>query len=388
MLFSADASAAYVPHPPGMPADTDFILYVRERTLMAQPFNARRLEISGSATLFAEQIGVDLSVQRSKFSISENGVLVYDSAAGGGYTQLIWFDRAGKQLGRLGPPGLYIEARISPDGRRVAAQLEDGRGGSDIWLLDLARGTSSRFTFYPAYQAAPVWSPDGNRIYFFSSRQGQWSIYEKPASGGADDQPVLKTDNDLVPYDWSPDGKFLLYTEINTKTRNSDIWVIPGPKDTGERAQPTPFQRTEFDENFETFSPDGNWIVYQSDESGKNEIYVRPFHPGGGAADGKWQISTNGGIEARWPRHGREIFYIRPDNMLMAVDVRTSDGFEAGAPRALFLIRPAGVHRYDVTADGQRFLVSLPTEEAISAPATVVLNWYAALKQKFPTEMQ
>ena len=386
LLFTADSSAAYTPHPPDAPAGTDYILFVRERTLLAQPFNRQRLEIGGSATQIAEQVGVDLSDAQAKFSISENGVLVYDAAGSWGYTQLKWFDRAGKQLSSLGPPGLYIESRISPDDRRVAAQREDGLGGSDIWLLDPARGTSSRFTFYPAYQAAPVWSPDGSRIAFFSMRQGHWSIYEKPASGAWDEELLLKTNNDLVPYDWSPDGKFLLYTEIDPKSRKSDIWVLPKPTAAGGRTQPAPFHRTEFNANFEGFSPDGNWVVYQSDESGKNEIYVRPFHPNEGTGGGKWQISTNGGIEAKWPRRGREIFYIAPDNMLMAVEVKTGAGFNAGVPHALFPIRPAGVHRNDVTADGQRFLVSTRTEEPISSPATVVLNWFAALKQKMPSE--
>ena len=384
LLFSADASAVYIPHPPAVRAGTDYILFVRERTLMAQPFNAQHLEISGSAIAVAEQVGVDLSVQRSKFSISENGVLVYDATGGGGYTQLLWFDRAGKRLSSLGPPGLYVEARISPDGRQVAAQREDGLGGADIWLLEPIRGTSSRFTFSPAYQAAPVWSPDGSRIRFFSSRQGRWSIYEKPTSGVADEQLVLKTNNDLVPYDWSPDGKFLLYTEINPKTRNSDIWVLPWQKVTDGQAQPAPFQRSEFDENFESFSPDGNWVVYQSNESGRNEVYVRQFHPSGGAGGGKWQISIDAGVEPRWPRRGKEIFYIRPDNVLMAVEVKTGAGFEAGVPHALFPMRPAGVHRYDVTADGQRFLVSTRAEEAISTPATVVLNWFEELKRNVP----
>jgi len=382
LLLTAEASAGYAPHPAGAPAGTDYILFVRERTLMAQPFSPRRLEVNGSAIPIAEQVGVDSSVQRSKFSISVNGVLVYDPAGGGGYTQLLWLDRAGRQLSSLGPPGLYIEARISPDVRQVAAQREDGLGGSDIWLLDPARGTSSRFTFHPAYQAAPVWSPDASRISFFSSRQGQWSIYEKPANSAADEKLLLKTNDDLVPYDWSPDGSFLLYTAIDPRTRNSDIWVLPQQKATGAGAQAAPFLRTEFDENFESFSPDGKWVVYQSDESGKNEVYVRPFHPDGSGGGGKWQISTDGGIEPRWPRRGKEILYIRPDNMLMAVEVKTGVGLEVGVPRALFPIRPAGVHRYDVTADGQRFLVSMPTEESASAPAIVVLNWSAALQQR------
>ena len=174
----------------------------------------------------------------------------------------------------------------------------------------------------------------------------------------------------------------ILYTELDPKTQ-ANLWVLPQQTTSGERAAATRFVHTEFDENFARSSPDGRWVAYQSNESGRYEIYVRPFRSDGSVGEGKWQISNNGGTEPRWPRRGNEIFYIAPDNVLMSVSVKTGAAFEAGAPRPLFATRPlrsVNVLRYDTTSDGQRFLVATPVEEAASPPATVVLNWPAALK--------
>jgi dipeptidyl aminopeptidase/acylaminoacyl peptidase len=381
----AETNAVYAVGPPGTPGASDYILFVRNRTLIAQPFDRQRLEPVSDAIPIAEHVGVSspIGALSAQFSISNTGVLMY--GAGDRGSQLVWFDRAGKQLASLGPPGLDIDFRISPEGRQVAAQREDDRGGADIWLLESARGTALRFTSEPAYDAAPVWSPDGMRIAFFSSRDGRWQLWEKPSNGLGDATLLLKTNTDLVPGDWSPDGRFLLYGDIDPKDRKTDLWVLPVRGIGGEPPKSIPFVHTAFDENFARFSPDGRWVAYQSDESGRNEIYVRPFGSDGAAGAGKWQISTNGGIEPRWPRAGKEIFYIGPDNMLMTVETKTGAAFEVGVPRALFPTRPVGVLRYDVAPDGQRFLVAVPTQEASSAPATIVLNWLEELKRRMPT---
>ena len=379
LLVRADTAAAYARD---AARGTGYVLFVRERTLMAQAFDPRRLEMTGDAVPIAQRVGVGLSTYRSKFSTSENGVLVY--GAGSGTSQLLWFDRTGTPLGSLGPPGTHIDFRISPDGHRVAAQREVEPGRTHIFLLELARGMSVRFTFEPTNHSAPVWAPDGSRLTFFKVRDGRWSIWEKASSGAGAQRLLLSTSNDLVPNDWSPDGKFLLYSERAPDTR-ADLWVLAARGVGSDQPRGTPFVRTQWDEHVARFSPDGRWVVYQSNQSGRDEIYVRKF-PAVDSGPGGKLISTDGGIQPRWPRRGKEIFYIGSDNMLMAVDVRSGATIEVGVPRPLFPTRPVGVGRYDVTADGQRFLVATPTDEAVSAPVTVVLNWFGEVRRRVPTK--
>ncbi len=374
-LLATDSSAAY--------AGPGYLLFVRERALMAQRFDTGKLELSGEAFPVAEPVGVGAGTRRARFSVSESGVLVYDSIGGG--NQLVWLDRSGKPLETLGPPGLYWSVDLSPDGRRVAASRTDPQTGSiDIWLFDLARNSSSRFTFHPANEGTSVWSPDGRRIAFFSSRDGPLNLYQKPASGAGEEELLLKTNANKYPTDWSRDGRFLLYTGFDPKTR-ADLWVLPlsaEPKN-AER-KPMLFLRTEFVERNGRFSPDGKWVAYESDESGRFEIYVRAFSPGQPGSGGKWPVSTGGGVEHCWRRDGKELFYLAPDRKLMAVQVKAGAGFQAGIPRPLFQTRVAGfsfLGRYAVTADGQRFLISSEAEGAAGEPATVILNWPAALKK-------
>jgi serine/threonine protein kinase len=374
-IARSDLAAAYLEPKEDHERGRGLILFVRDGALMAQVFDQGRRETVGEPV---PALGSAAGV-----SVARTGVVVHQSAAGGsafydsgagGRTQLQWVDRTGKVVSSLGEPGLNVDFRISPDGSRVVAQLGDGFGRADLWLFDVPRATLSRFTFGPAYYAAPVWSPDGSRMAFFSYTDGPWTIYEKPLSREGDDRLLLKTTNDLVPNDWSPDGRSLLYTEIDA-TLKGDLRLLPlGALPDAERAG-IPITGSPSDENFALFSPDGRWIAYRSDESGRNEVYVRAFGPSGAAAGGKWQVSTNGGIEPRWPRQGHEIFYVGPDNVLMAVTVQTGTTFEAGVPRALFAAQPAGVLRYDVTPDGQRFLVAKSMEE-MGAPATVVLGLF------------
>ena len=208
---------------------------------------------------------------------------------------------------------------------------------------------------------------------------------DKSASREEEEHLLLKGNADFVTQDWSPDGRFLLYGAIDRNTRKGDLWMRPAVSD-GAQPQLVPFFRTPFDENFARFSPNGKWVTYQSDESGRYEVYVRPANADGTAGEGKWQVSTNGGIEARWSSRSNELFYIGPDNMMMAVDVNPGTTFQPGVPRPLFPTRPAGVLRYDVTPDGQRFLVSVPTQDAGAAPATIVLNWFQVLNGSAPVQ--
>jgi Tol biopolymer transport system component len=351
------------------------LLFLRETTLMAQPFDARRLELTGEAFPIAEQIGTLGAPPYGVFSASENGVLVYQTGAGAAGTQLVWFDRSGKQTGVLEDRAVYGDVELSPDGRQASISVPGQSGGPrDIWLYDVARSLKTRFTFDPADEQRVIWSPDGSRLVFNSRRKGRLDLYQKAADGSGTEEVLLEDDREKSPTSWSADGRFLLYVAIGGPTGN-DLFVMPL---TGDR-KPIPFLNTQFSEARGQFFPDGRWIAYASNESGRNEVYVAPF-PGPG---GKRQVSTAGGNYPRWRGDGNEIFYLAPDNKLMAAAVNgRGTSFEVGAVRPLFDTRQAGVrYAYDVTADGQRFLVNTAVEEADAAPITVVVNWTAGMRR-------
>ena len=353
-----------------------YLLFLREATLIAQPFDARRLVLTGDAFPIAERIRTSVSTQPyGYFSASENGALVYQTGAETANSQLLWFDRTGKQIGALGDPAAYRAVELSPDGKRASVSILDEAGkGQDIWLYDVARGLRTRFTFGPANFFA-VWSPDGSRIVFSSRRKGSFDLYQKDSSGAGSEEMLLEDNLDKYPDSWSPDGKFVLYESLGS-SRSSDLFVLPI---TGDR-KPFPLLQTQFGGTEGRISPDGRWVAYRSNESGRNEIYVAPF-PGPG---GKWQISTAGGSFPRWRHDGSEIFYLTPDNRLMAASVNgKGTGFEVGAVKPLFATRIVfgGDYQYDVSADGQRFLIDTSPEQATLAPITVVLNWTAGLKK-------
>jgi Tol biopolymer transport system component len=372
-LVSADSSAVYAASERG-----GYLLFVREGTLLAQPFDAAEGRLSGEPVRLADQVrgNINRSERARAFSVSENGVLVYHAGERGERFQLGWFDRAGKSLGMIGSAGGYITgASLSPDEKRVAMAREDLQTRTDdIWLLDLARGADSRFTFDPATDHAPVWAPDGSRIVWNSNREGLANLYQKASSGAGQDELLLKADNWKWANDWSRDGRFIVYGENNPKTKG-DLWILPVD---GER-KPFPYRQTPFDERNARFSPDSKWIAYSSDESGGSEVYVQDFPTAGG----KWRISTRGGDNPNWRRDGKEIFYVA-DGKLMVVEVKSGAKFEASVPRALFDLRSikwVGGNNYAVTGDGQRFLVVTSPEEANASPFTVVLNWMAELKR-------
>ena len=356
-----------------------FLLYMREQSLLAQPFDATRLEVTGDAFPIAEQIQYDGSFNRANFSISENGTLAYQTGSSTGGRQLIWFDRSGKSLGKVGKLGEYFSARLSPDGKRLAVDLYDPQSRNiDVWLCELARDAWTRFTFDPGIDRYPVWSSDGSRVYFNSNRRGgHFDIYQRSSSGAGTDELVLTSSEDKIPSNASVDGRYLAYhTTGNTKTQ-SDLWALPLSSQVNE---PIQFLRTEFAEQAGVFSPDGKWLAYSSNESSKFQVYVRPF-PGSG---GKFQISTTGGGRPHWRRDGKELFYLADDNKLMAAEVKASGGsFEVGAVRTLFDAHPYLLGAvYDCTSDGQRFLVNTIAGEERSTPVTLVVNWNMELKRK------
>jgi serine/threonine protein kinase/Tol biopolymer transport system component len=350
------------------------LLFVRESTLVAQPFDAKAMKTTGEPVPLAEHVGT-IATGLARFSASRNGVLAYRTGDSG--SRLLWFDRDGKELSAVGDPGDYSDTMLSPGGDRLAFVLSDPRAGkADIWIRDLARGASSRFTFDPAVDISPLWSPDGKTIVFSSDRGGQFDLYTKAAGGGGQEQPLLHSEEMKVACDWSRDGRYIAFQSLGKKT-NWDLWVLPT---SGDR-KPILFLQTPFNETRPAFSPDGKWLAYQSNESGRPEIYVQNF-PGPG---GKWQVSTAGGVEPAWRADGKELFYGGLDQKLMAVEIQAGETFEAGVPRALFHatvqpIRNVRSH-YLASADGQRFLLLAPLGRESMVPTTVVVNWNAGLSR-------
>lgn len=372
LLVNADSNPVYAP--PG------FLLFVRERTLMAQPFDADRLQLTGEPFSVVEQVGYNAANGRAYFSVSQTGVLVFLSSDVPG-TQLAWFDRGGKQLATVGTTAVDNGLRLSPDGKRLAVSRLDSQAASaDIWLIDLARNNASRFTFDPANETNPVWSPDGSRIVFASNRDGNPKMFQRLSNGTGNDELLLKTTEPTGPHDWSPDGRFILFGVLSPKT-NVDLWVLPLFGD----QKPMPFIQTEFTENQGRFSPDGRWVAYTSNESGPYQVYVQSFPTSGG----KWQVSTGGGAQPQWRHDGKELFYLAPDRKIMAVEVNgAGPTFIPSIPKPLFEARfstlfpgPPGASYYAVTDNGQRFLVNTLAADSALTPFTIVLNWTAGLKR-------
>jgi Tol biopolymer transport system component len=254
----------------------------------------------------------------------------------------------------------------------VATVFDLASGNIDIWVIDLERGTRSRLTFGPTVDAGPVWSPDGARIAYWSDRKGQ-PILVKSSSGTGGEEILFQSEDAKSPSSWSRDGRFLLFTRTLPKTK-TDIWVLPL---SGDR-KPFPFLQSEFIDRNGQFSPDGRWVAYVSDESGRLEIYVVPF-PGPG---GKWQVSPNGGSGPQWSADGRELFYISPDRELMTVEVKSGAEFQVSSPKPLFSLSPSSaVSAFEASPDGKRFLQGVP-REAPGPPVTLVLNWTSELGKK------
>ncbi|MEK6325178.1 MAG: protein kinase [Acidobacteriota bacterium] len=366
-LLGANSNAAYAP--------AGYLLFRREdRTLVAQPFDSGRLQISGEPFPLVELVRYDINREHAAFSISQGNLLAYVS--GRPNAELVWFSREGTRLGSVGDPGLYNVPSLSPDEKRLAVAQDSQTANVDIWLVDLARGTLSRFTSDPSSDAIPIWSPDGSQIVFRSNRNGPIDLYLKPASGASPEELLLKSGLQKRPTDWSGDGRFIIYENLDPKTKE-DLWILPM---FGDR-KPTPFLQTEFSDQQGRLSPDGRWMAYASDESGRAEVYVQSFPVLGS----KYRISTNGGADPRFSRDGKELFFLAADKKLMVVEIKGNSTFEASVPRELFQTRVSGLTdvrtHYAITADGQRFLVVTNAEDITSSPIIVALNWTAELKK-------
>ncbi|MFN2597248.1 MAG: protein kinase [Pyrinomonadaceae bacterium] len=368
ILFGAVSRVAYAP--PG------YLLYVSQGALVAQAFDASALKIAGDPTTVAEHVAEVGVNHEFDFSVSDGGVLAYQT--GNPQSQFAWFDREGKKLGTVGEPANYGDLSLSPDGRRAAFTMLDADGRyADVWLLDLARGSASRLTFDPHGDGNPVWSPDGSRIMFGSNRLSGigFNLYEKAASGVGDEQLLLRSDAEKYATSWSRDGQTLLFENWAPKSKGA-VWLLPLSGDRQPRAL---LQSAAFDQFQGKLSPDGRFIAYTSNESGREEIYVQPFPPTGD----KWQISSGGGFAPLWNDNGRELFYITGDGKLMSAEVKAGGAFESVVPRQLFQtsLKLSLSYAYAVAPDAQRFLVNAPVEANTPAPMIVVLDWAAGLKK-------
>ena len=358
-------------------AASGHLLFVQGGSMMAAPFDLQRLAVTGAAVPVVDGILQSVTSGYAQYSISGTGSLVYvPGSVQSTERRMVWVDRKGVEQAVPAPARPYRYARISPDGQRAAVIIEAPE--SQIWLYDLRREALTQWTFEGNINVMGAWTPDGKRIAFMSNREGPGNTYWQLADGGGGLERLSSSENNQVPTSWSPDGRELAFIKIRPDT-GYDIWVL---RVSDHEARP--FLQSRFNESAPQFSPDGHWLVYVSDESGRFEVYVQPY-PGPG---GKWQVSTDGGTEPVWNRNGRELFYRQGDKM-MAVDVTTQSGFSAGKPKMLFegayQLTPVTFPNYDVSPDGQRFLMLKPSEQE-QAPTRidVVLNWFEELKQKVP----
>ena len=389
-LMPLDHQPMYVP-PSG--SGLGYIVFLRQDTLLAQPFDAKRLQLEGEAVPIATTVA---SIQDLGFyTVSESGALAYRTGStNGGDLQLSWFDRQGK--GTLTPvePARSGTVKISPDGKRAAVLRSEGQK-NDIWVVDLSTGGSNRFTFDSAQHGNPVWSPDGSQIAWQSRRDNAWGIYRKASNGSGNDELLFKATNfsSMNLTDWSRDGRFVLFQATpNGGQTKTDVFALPmGPGASADR-QPIAVIQTPASELGAYLSPDDRWVAYLSDETGKQELYVQAFgpgaKPGAPSMSGKWMVSKNGSAGmARWRNDGKELVYLGTDGAVMSVDVTADTAFHASLPKLLFQMprsvlamtnTPGAIS--DATRDLQRFLITVPAQANVRPEFTMVLNWQAALK--------
>ena len=354
-------------------AEPGYLIYVLDGMLVAHPFDAGKGELTGEPMPLADNVGSS-AVGLADFSAAADGTLVFRSGESGG-RRLLWYDRAGVELGTVAEGSEFRNTCLSPDASKVVSGIADDESGNrDLWIHDLDRGVASRFTFDPATDSNPLWSPDGKQIVFSSTRNEKRGLYLKDASGVGSAELLLEVEDGASPNSWSSDGKFLLYNTRGAET-SWDIWALP----MDGTAEAFPVLHSEFAEVRPNFSPDGQWFSYGSSESGRFEIYVRQF-PGPG---GQWQVSTDGGSESAWSADGREIIFIDAAGNLSVVEVETGATFTAGLPEVLFdpaVFPTLQRNRYLATSDGEQFLVLATMSGESIRPTTVVLNWSAGLE--------
>src|SRR5262245_1582882 len=357
-----------------------WLIFGRDGALLARPFDARRLDFTGEPFSLSDKVGSDCVLDDYfTFSVSDNGVLVFDPGANRRRRQYLWRDRRGQQIKPLDVEAGGSAPWLSPDEKRFIANRRDRQFPTgDLWLYDVSGGKSTRFTYDPAADFSPVWSPDGSRIAWASTGAGGIAnLCHRAASLAGEGTLLLKSGYFKSPTDWSRDGRFIIYTQTDPKTK-ADVWVLP-VNGSGE-AKPSPVLQSGANETSARLSPDGRWLAYASDASGRNEVYVQSLPEGGGKRQGQ----TGRGSRALWRRDWRELFYYAADGKLMSASVRSGESLEVGAPVPLFEFRAGtlpGFTPYAVTGDGQRFLINAVVETEPNAPLTVWVNWAAGLKR-------
>jgi eukaryotic-like serine/threonine-protein kinase len=371
-LLATDTNALYAPA--GDAASNTkkgYLLWLRGGTLVAQDFDAATLKLSGVPHPVADPVARIGTHGQMQAAVSATGIVLYNSRSPS--RQFKWVDLGGKPLGTVGEPAFNALFHLSPDGRRIAV-TRGGSGGTDLWMLDVDRGVASRFTSRPGLNVTPVWSPDSRTILFASDVPP--NLFRKDASGAGEEQRLTKSPNPQYPMDWSRDGRFILYEEESAAASQRSLWILPMAPGDGK---PRPYERKTFNESMGRFSPDTRWVAFQSDESGRYEIYIDTFPE----PREKVRISVGGGVLPQWGGDGREMLYISPDSLLMSVSLKPRAGsLVPSAPHALFplLVMDTDVSPYEVAHDGQRFLV-LEAAEHVTQPLTVIVNWPALLNK-------
>src|SRR5216684_170691 len=367
-VVGTSANAAY--------AEPGYLLYLRDQTLVAQPFDRRRYILSGEQHTLSDDVLYLAGVDRAVFAVSGGGILATQTGKGAALSQLTWFDRSGRPAGTIGVPESFNNVRLSPDGHRVAEDQTDTDGRNiDIWIREPIRGATARLTFDPSLDQTPIWSSDGKKILFASNRkQLGFQLYVKNADGSGSDEEVANFGPGLQvsPWDWSRDTKYVLFRKAN------ELWYLTWPERVAK-----PLLQAKWTVRNAQFSPDGRWVAYASNETGNMEIYVSSFPNG----NGKWQVSNAGGQEPRWRQDGKELFYLSAEGKVMAVAVKPGASFEAGSPVALFQthrrqpVSAQDFFSYDVSSDGHRFLILTKVNDSNPAPPSVLLNWASEMEK-------
>jgi eukaryotic-like serine/threonine-protein kinase len=365
-LMPSDSGAQYA---------NGYLFYLRQQNLMAQPFDPDSGTLSGSPVPVAEAVDYYSDRWIGAFAVSSSGVLGYLSGAGK-QTQLVWYGRDGREQGKLGSAAAYQVVALSPDGQRVATNMGEANSPSnDIWIYELGRSTATRLTFEGVQANLPVWSRDGKTVTYTTTRHAG-DLYSKASSGLGGEELLVESTDYQIPVDWTPDGRSLLYMNF-AGGKGPRLWI----HQTAPEKKEYPLLHTNFAEEQARFSPDGRWLAYVSEETGKDEVFVVPYP----SLSSKWQVSTGGGEQMEWRGDGKELFYIAPDRKLMAVSVDAAGGtFKAGLPHALFTTSITNAHHafreYDVTRDGQKFIINTRLEQSLE-PITLYANWERELKK-------
>jgi len=347
------------------------LLFYRDETLFAQHFDTKKFELTGEPVPIVTDVQFFPRIAKAVFAASNTGLLVAERNADSGASQVLWFDRKGQQIGIALNPGIYGNVMLAPNGKVLASDTTDPASlNTNVWTYDLENRTEKRLTFDAAFDALPIWSPDGGHIVFSSNREHKFELYLKDSNGANDEKIIGQGPVDAFPTDWSRDGKYIIYQ------RGSELWFMTMPE-----LRAVQFLKRNSSLKDGRFSPDGKWLAYSSNESGRWEIYVTSFPEG----HGRWQVSNAGGDQARWRGDGKELFYLSGGSNIMAVPVKTGTNFDAGSPVILFQANPREMIAtseqfvYDVSNDGQKFLINTQIKTAMT-PMSLVLNWGAKLQ--------